>query len=71
MTDKELLEGIENFDIERERALPPTDRILSEAVHLHRIENSSLVDKDVKQLLGGIRARLMLIQQDMRRGESK
>ena len=71
MTDKELLEGIENFDIESERTLPPADRVLSEAVNLHRIENSSLVDKDVKQLLGGIRARLMLIQQDMRQEVSK
>lgn len=71
MTDKELLVGIENFDVDRERALPPADRILSEVVHLHRIENSSLVDKDVKQLLGNIRARLMLIQQDLRQGDSK
>lgn len=71
MTDKELLVGIEHFDIESERALSPADRILSEVVHLHRIENSSLVDKDVKQLLGGIRARLMLVQQDIREGVSK
>lgn len=71
MSDKELLDGIENFNLDQERKLSLPDRVLSEAVQLHRIVNSNLVDEDVKQLLSNMRARLAQIQLDMRGGELK
>lgn len=68
MTDP-IFEGVEAIDVQNERKLTPSQRVLGEVVQLHRIESSSLVNKDVKQLLSGIRARLVLLHVEMKEAE--